>query len=275
MTFSDISFIFNRALSKTFDKSKLLLMFVVLLLCGMMVVFFRGLSVGAGEWMKKSLTFLPLFLCVGVLLSAGILLIRIYHDEIKEKSINYREVLSKSWEIVLGASYFSVPIILLYLLLWMLMGVFLLFEQVPFVGPFFSIILAFGPFLLNLAAIVLCVVNISMLFFVAPALALKGLSSQEISKSLIAKFNNDIFSNVTLGVIAVLPLALILGVLTLAGIMSGPACLPCKTPLFTTLRWFILMVPFVAFLAPALIFFFNFAAESHVLLLKKVRRKSS
>ncbi|MES2123025.1 MAG: hypothetical protein V4492_09700, partial [Chlamydiota bacterium] len=38
-----------------------------------------------------------------------------------------------------------------------------------------------------------------------------------------------------------------------------------------SLQWFFIMLPFSALLTPALIFFFNFAAESHVLMLKKMQ----
>lgn len=273
MTLSDISKIFNRAWSQSFDKRKLFLMFIILLLCGLLVVFFHGLSVGTNPWIKQSLTFLPFFLCAGVLLSTGIMLIRIYHDEVKEKPISYQEVFGKSWEIIIGSSYFSIPIILCYLLLWVLTGVFLLFEQTPIVGPIFSTILAFGPFILNLAAILLCIANITMLFFVTPILALKGLNGIKISKNLTHKYNKDLFSNLFLGLIAIAPLIFVLMILILAGTMSGLTTLQYSSILFSTLRRFIIMIPFVAFLTPPFIFFFNFAAEAHVLLLKETKKQ--
>lgn len=164
MNLSDIQFIFNRAMSHTFCRKKLLLVFIVLALCGLLVIFFRGLSIHAGQWIVMSLTFLPFFVCAGILLSMGILLIRIYHDEIKNKTINYLEILNKSWDVVIGASYFSIPIILSYLLLWILLGIFVLLKQIPAIGDIFAIILAFGPFLLNLGTLVLCLLNLAMLF---------------------------------------------------------------------------------------------------------------
>lgn len=275
MYLSDVSLIFNRSLTKSFDLKKLLLVFVILLLCGLLVVFFRGLAVGAGSWVKKSMMFLPIFLCSGVMLSAGIILIRIYHDEVKERSFSYREMIGKSWEIVIGASYFSIPIILCYLLLWMLMGIFLFLEQVPYVGSFFSVILAFAPFLLNLGSIILCLLNIVLLFFVTPALALKGLNGMRLSKGLVKRVESDVFGNLLLAVIAVAPLFVVLGILMLAGFMSGTACVGCTNPLFVVLRWFFIMIPFVAALAPTVIFFFNFAAESHVLFVKFLKEKET
>src|SRR5262245_8810734 len=129
MNFNHMQLMFNRAVSLSLTKKKFLLVFSVLLLCGVLVVFFRGLALDANEWFLMSLTFLPIFLCAGILLSTGIVLIRIYHDEIKKKKISYKETLSKSLEIMIGAAYFSIPIILSYLLLWMLLGVFFLLKE--------------------------------------------------------------------------------------------------------------------------------------------------
>ncbi|MBN9378223.1 MAG: hypothetical protein BGO14_06110 [Chlamydiales bacterium 38-26] len=269
MTYDDIQLIFDRALTLSFNKKKILLVFTLLALCGVLVVFFRGLAVGANEWMLMSLTFLPIFLCTGFLLSMGIVLIRIYHDEIKKKESSYKEILSKSWEIMIGASYFCIPIILSYLLLWMLLGVFFLLKEIPAVGPFFSAILAFGPFLINLGSIVLCVLSLAILFFVTPIIALKGLDRMQITQTLTRRLNRDILGNIILALIATFPLWIIVGALTLAAWMTGSVCFACQSPLHEILQWFFTMIPFTAVLAPAVIFFFNFAAESHVLMMKK------
>src|SRR4051812_47260068 len=129
MDFQTFSFVFNRALAFTFSRKKLLFVFCVLALNGLLVVFFRGLALHASQWVKLSLTFLPIFICTGILLSMGILIIRVYHDEIKQREINYWQILSRSWEVTMGASYFAIPIIFSYLLLWMLLGIFVLLSE--------------------------------------------------------------------------------------------------------------------------------------------------
>ncbi len=268
MTFADIQLMFNRALLLSLTKKKFLLVFTILVLCGVLVVFFRGLSVGANEWLLMSLTFLPIFLCAGILLSTGIVLIRIYHDEIKKKQVSYTEILSKSWEIMLGSSYFCIPIILSYLLLWMFLGVFFLLKEIPGVGPFFSAILAFGPFLINLGSLILCLLSLAILFFVTPIIALKGLNRIQIPQTLSKRLKSDIFSNVVLAMIATFPLWVIVGFLTLAAWMTGSICFACDTPLHQILQWFFTMIPFTAVLTPVVIFFFNFSAESHVLMMR-------
>lgn len=272
MTFADIQLMFNRALLFSFSKKKFLLVFSILALCGVLTVFFRGLALDANEWLFMSLTFLPIFLCAGILLSTGIVLIRIYHDEVKKKETSYTEILAKSWEIMIGASYFCIPIILSYLLLWMLLGVFFLLKEIPGVGPFFSAILAFGPFLINLGSLILCVLSLAILFFATPVIALKGLNRIQIAQTMTKRLKDDVFSNVVLALIATFPLWIIVGFLTLAAWMTGSVCFACETPLHQILQWFFTMIPFTAVLAPAVIFFFNFSAEAHVLMMKAVRK---
>lgn len=271
MNLSDVQFIFNRALSLSFDKKKNLLAFLVLALCGLLVIFCRALAISAGKWVLMSLSFLPIFLCSGVLLSLGILLIRVYHDEIKHKVVSYRNIVANSWEIIIGASYFSIPIILCYLVLWMMLGFFVLMRAIPGFGEFFGVILAFGPFLINLGSIVLGLLNISMLFFLTPVVALNGLNRIRVSQILVKRLKGDMFSNIFLGLLAIFPFALYFGLLMLSAVLTGSVCYACDDQLHAVLQSFIIMIPFAALMAPAVVFFFNFAAEAHVLILKSLR----
>lgn len=271
MQFSDFQLIFNRSLHMTFERTKWLLTFIVLSLCGLFVVFCRGLAEHAGSWVAMSLTFLPVFLLSGVFLALGVVLIRGYHDEIKKKEANYMKIFSTSWETLLGAAYFTIPFILIYLMLWMLLGIFLLLRNIPAIGDFFAVILAFAPFMLNLATIVLCVLVLGMLFFVTPVIALKGLNRALVSQILARRLQADLFTNLLLLSMALLPLLLYLGVLMLAAYITGSLCPACDDTLHTVLQWFFVMIPFAAFLAPAIIFFFNFAADAHVLMQKKLK----
>lgn len=264
MDVGQIAPLFNRALAHTFGMKKFLLVFLILALCGVFIVFFRGLAWNASEWFRLSLTFLPIFLCGGVLLSVGILLIRIYHDEVKNKFLSYKEILAKSWETVIGASYFSIPFILVYLLLWMLLGVFVLLKGIPIMGEFFSIILSFAPFLINLSSLLLCFGTLLLLFFVSPVIALKGMDRGIVFQTVLKRLEKDPFTNIILVLISLLPLIVVLTFLMLATVLTESICFDCYTLPQVVLKWFFLMIPFTAFLTPAIIFFFNFAAEAHV-----------
>lgn len=271
MTLDDIRHMFNRALFYACNRKKVMTTFFVLLFGGLLAVFFRGLAVTASHWVSMSLTILPIFLCAGILLSLGIVLIRVYHDEIKQRDVSISKVLSKSWELVVGSAYFTIPIILSYLLLWMLLGIFVLLSQVPGVGDFFSVVLSFGPFLLNLGTLVLIVLNVSLLFFMAPILAFKGLNRKLVTQTFVERLESDPFSNIYLFFLAVLPLFIVSALLVGAAVLTGSFCEQCDTPLHTVLLWFFNMVPFTACLAPFVVFFFNFAAEAHVRIHRMIR----
>lgn len=271
MDLSDIKSGFNRAAALTFSRKKIMLVFTILALCGLLVVFFRALALHAGQWVSLSLSFLPVFLCASFLLATGVILVRVYHDEVKQKPFRYRDVVAKSWEVAIGSSYFSIPIILCYLLLWMLLGIFLLLKEIPGIGEFFAVILAFGPFLINFGSLVLGVLSLSMLFVVAPVIALKGLNRIKVSQVVMRRLRGDLFSNLLLGLIALLPLLLCLLVLSLAAFLTENVCYSCRDPIYHIIQLFIIMIPFTALLAPAVIFFFNFATEAHILIQRNLR----
>ncbi|MGZ3633731.1 MAG: hypothetical protein ACXU9U_02425 [Parachlamydiaceae bacterium] len=266
MELTDIQRIFNRALILTCSKKKLLFVSVILALCGLLVVFFRGLSLHAGYWVALSLTFIPVFLCTGILLAAGILLTRIYHDEIKNHEVKYREILSKSWEVIIGASYIAIPIILIYLLLWMVLGIFMLLQEIPMLGKFVGAILAFAPFILNLSSLLLCVFALLALYLITPIVALKGINKMQLANSLTTRLKKDVFSNILLGLIAILPLIFFVSLLVLTTFLTESLCTSCEGAVYTTVHSFFMMIPCAIVLSPAVIFFFNFAAEAHVLL---------
>lgn len=273
MNLQDIQHLFNRALFHTFQLKKNFFVFCVLALCGLLTVFFQGLGTNAGVWVKLSLVFLPIFLCAGVLLALGVVMIRLYHDEIKNRPTTIQEVLGKSWDVIMGASYLSIPIILCYLLLWMLLGIFFLLHQIPGMGEFFSIVLVFAPFLINLGSLVLCLLSLAMLFYLAPVLAFRGFNRLQISQTLAKRFTYDPFSNCLLSLIAFIPLLAVLGLLILSAVMTDMACYHCDDQLHRVLQWFFLMIPFTALLSPAVVFFFNFAAEAHVWMQRQLAEK--
>lgn len=266
---SDLQFAFNRAFKYTIDFKKWLLTFIVLALCGLLVVFFRGIALTTSGWFVMSLTFFPIFLCAGVLLSTGILLIRVYHDQIKQKAVDYKELFLHSWELVIGASYFAIPIILCYLVFWVLLGVFILLGKIPSGGEFFAVVLSFAPFLLNFGSLLLCLCSFMLLFYVSPIVALKGLDRMKISQIFVRKIMQDPFSNLLFGIVGVLPAVLFLGLLVGAVLLTGTVCPDCDSTLGLVLQWFFTMIPFTALLTPAVIFFFNFAAEAHVFMVKE------
>ncbi len=271
MTWKEVEHVFNRALNLTFSRRKLLFTIPVLFLCGLISVCFRALGAKANAWLAINMTFMPIFFCSSILLAAGIILSRIYHHEVKSLPVSYRKTLSVSKDLMVEIAYLAVPMVLIYLVLWTLLGIFYLLKEIPMIGDGLGIILSFGPFLLLLGSFILSLVSIAILFFVTPAVALRSSVQIDMLRSVVQRLRYSPFSNLALLLLGVLPLVAIAALMTLAAILTGKSYVDAQHPLAISLEWFFIMLPFSALLSPGVIFFFNFAIESHVLMIKKMK----
>jgi hypothetical protein len=269
MTFNDLEFCFNRSLSYSFTQKKLLTVFSVLILCGILVGFCRTLAYGSSNWISMSLIFLPIFLSAGILLALGIFIIRLYYHEIKSLKLSYRKILFNSWELIIGTTYLSIPPILIYLLLWVVLGVFILLKELPVIGEFVGVVLAFAPFLIILSSIILVFISLVILFFIAPAIALGEKEKFYLAKTVILRLRENIFRNLLFFFISICPLVFLIGFLSYASHLTGISYIASEHLVSISVRWFFLMIPFCLFLTPFVIFFFNFAAEAYNFSIKK------
>ncbi|MBS0603877.1 MAG: hypothetical protein JSS60_02440 [Verrucomicrobia bacterium] len=269
MTWKEVEHIFNRALKFTFSRKKLLFTVPILIFCGLITVCFRALGAKTGDWLSISMTFLPIFLSSAVLLAAGIILTRIYHHEVKGLPVSYRKTLGISKDLMVEVAYLSVPMVLVYLVLWTLLGIFYLLKEIPMIGEILGIILSFGPFLLLLGSFALSLLSLAILFFVTPSVAFKSSVQFEVLQGVLRRLQFSPFSNLALMVLGLVPLVLVTGMMTLAAIVTGKSYVAAEHPIAIGMEWFFIMLPFSALLTPAVIFFFNFAAEAHVLMIKK------
>ena len=266
MGWADIERAFNRALYLSFSRKRLLVTFPALVLCGILIVFCRALSLDATPWLRLSLGFLPIFLSSGVLLALGVVLSRFYYHEAKQIAVNVRRLISSSMDLIIGISYLSVPSLLLYLLFWIVLGIFFLLKEIPGIGEFFSVVLSFGPFLLIFGSLVLCLFNLALLFFVAPAATLQSMRKGALAKRVFESLKMRSFSAVILFFIGLIPLLFISGFLCLAGVLTNTSFFLSEGSMAMAMEWFFIMIPFAALVTPPVVFFFNFSAESYALL---------
>ncbi len=208
-------------------------------------------------------------------MAGGIVLTRVYHDEVKRKEVSYRQIVLRSWHLQVGAAYFTVPIILAYLVLWTLLGFFYLLNNLPGIGGLFAVVLAFAPFLINLVAVLLCAATAVILFYVTPIVALRGINHLRVSRLLLERLQNDILGNLCMFLLASVPFVLIFGLLLLAGSLTDSAGFTSTDPVQNVLQWFFIMLPYVALISPGVVFFFNFAAEAHVYYQQHARHEES
>lgn len=254
---------FNRAFILSFSKKKFFLTFPVLVLSGILIIFCRALAEEASGWISMSLIFLPILLSSGILLSLGVLLIRIYHKEAKGEKVHYRNLISHSWDFIVGTSYLSIPPVLIYLLLWVILGIFFLFREIPGIGDFIGVIFSFGPFLLFLSALILCICNLLLLFFAAPTIALRTMDRLKLTHSVFKRLTSNIYGNAVQFFLALFPSVIVISILSFAALLTNWSYLVFDSTLSMALSWFFIMLPFCALLTPSVIFYFNFAAESY------------
>jgi hypothetical protein len=266
MKWAEIEKCFSRAVLLSFSRKKMMLTFPALVLCGILTVFCRAIAHDATDWIAMSLAFLPILLSSGVLLALGVLLIRIHIHEVKNLHLGFKRLITGSLDLIMGTSYLSIPPILAYLLLWIALGFFYLLHEIPGLGDFFSVVLSFGPFLLIFGSLLLCLFNLALLFFVAPVAAFQPYKRFALAKRVFGLFQGRILSSFALFLLALLPIALISGLLVLSAFLTQ---LSPEKSLSIAVAWFFMMLPFCAVLTPAVIFFFNFAAESYQLLQEK------
>ncbi len=269
MTWVELEKCFHRAISQAFSKKKAILAFPALILCGILLVSCKAIAFDASDWVAMSLAFLPILLSSGILLSLGVLLIRLYAHEAKQLSLPFKKLFAGSADVILGTLYLSLPPILIYLLLWIVLGFFYLLREIPGVGQFFSIVFAFGPFLLILSSLLLCLFNLLLLFFVTPAVAMQPMKKVSAVQRIAAFLQGRLFTGVALFLLALIPIGFAVGLLSFSAFLTNMSFQVGEQSLAVALEWFFIMLPFCALLTPAVIFFFNFAAESFWLLQRR------
>ncbi len=271
MTWKDLELLFNRALRFAFSRKKLLFMAPILISCGILVVLCKAMAINASNWARTSLYFLPLFFCSVIVASSGIVLVRVYHDEVKGLPVAYRNTIKGSIELMVQVAYLWMPLILSYILLWTMLGLFYLFRELPFIGELLGVVLSFGPFLLLLGSFALGVIAVKMLFYLAPIVALRSTAHLQVLEDVLKRFIANPFTNCALFLMALFPFTLVSLLMTFAAIMTENNYMGFDSKATGGVNLFFIMLPFSLLLSPAVIFFFNFAAESYVWLQKKIR----
>ena len=271
MTFKDLEYSFNRAFLYSFSKKKFLFVFPLLIVCSILILFCRALGYSASNWISMSLTFLPILLSAGIVLALGLLLIRIYYHEVKSLKITFKKLFLSSFDLIIATIYLCIPPILLYLFLWIILGIFMLLKEIPALGEFISIVLSFAPFLIILSSVLLVIISVLVLFFITPAVALNSKDHMSIAKKVFFRIKKSIFSNLIYFLVALLPIAIVALILYFSAVLTKINYLEINSSLTSTLKWFFISLPFCFFLTPAIIFFFNFAAESFNNFLKHER----
>ena len=270
--------LFQRLFQKSWqkiDQKKCLLVFFSLCVCGLLVVFTRVVAINAGSWINLSLSFAPVFLIGGLLFALGILLIKTYQKEKKGEEISYLKIALGSWKAMATVTYITLPMLLLCLLCWLVLGVFFLLKEIPGVGDLVGVFLSFAPFVLILSALFLIFLNIALLFFLTPELSKNETLDTKLFMRIYTRIVSDPLMSFMGLIVAMLPIGFILLFLVSAAVLTQKSYLVSESPILIGLKWFFLMLPFNALLTPMIIFFFNFSEECHQNISQTLKEKAS
>lgn len=264
MKFAELEAMCTRSADFCLNKTKLALASFVIVLCGLLVVFCQSIELFTGAWMHFTLTFLPLFVSGGMLMGLGLVLIRSYHDEVKKIESSFKSLLLGSWHAAISSAYIFMPIVLVFLSIWAMLGLFYLFREIPVVGEHFASLLSSGPFLLHLGALLLCFFSIYVLFVVTPCFALKPFFEASSLAQDKATYSANLFQRLAVLHVALLPLVFSVLLLIIAAKMTTSGYVTSSSYTQMIMQWLMIMLPFAILLSPAVVFFFNMAAEMHI-----------
>jgi hypothetical protein len=274
MSWADIDRMFHRSFVFSFSKKKFFFTFPIVAFCGIFISLFRSLSEGAGGYARLSLSFFPVFVVTTLLFAAGVVLVRCYYKEVKNSPFSLRKLAKSSWNLMVSSLYLIAPIPLAYVSLWTVVGLFYLLKEIPFLGFFIGLLLSFVPFLLVLSFIILAGMNIGALFWITPSVALRSECNFDLVISRLQAVRKRISIHIVLLILALLPVAAILGLLFLAGTVSGSVYVVGSCALSKFAQMSVTSLAFSALCVPVVIFFFNFSAEAYALTAKLSPKES-
>ncbi len=267
---NDVETMLWRSWRYSLSIKKFIIVSLFLLVVLTIFVFCQALSMNTGPWMKVSLFFLPFFISSGFTLSLSIFLNRVYWKEIHGKSVDYKRLITKSWELFLASSFVSLPLFLMYLILWVLLGVFYLIKEIPFFGGVIGSLLSFGPFFVIFLCLVLAIFTIVMLFVIPPSLALEKKDKHFWSK-LKTRVISLFPSYAMLFILGILPLIITSILVLSAFFLTSYLYFTEVSQIIRIFQWMILEIPIAAALSLPFIFFINFALETHLHNVKKFK----
>lgn len=250
------------------DKKRLMLVFFTLCTCGVFVVFSRVIGIQANMWVRLSLSLMPLFVSTTLLFALGIVLAKMTQNETSPSPKNFFQLMMHSMRSFNAILYLTLPLFFVYVLAWLVLGIFMVFKAFPAVGDFVSVFLSFGPFILIFCSLVLAFLNIVFLFFLTPIFAFQEQLSFQTIREKLMLFKKNLFFSTCVLALAAFPVFFILCFLIGAAFLTKMSYFAQASPLFIGLQWFFLMLPFNAVLTPFILFFFNFSSSVYAHLLR-------
>lgn len=265
MTIKNLSEMFNRALFHAFDLKKFISLFLVLVASGFIFLFLQGIGIYTHVWFKLLFYYVSLLSISTLLMCSGIVLVKAYIQELKGEEVDLIKLFKSSHEGFLRTSYGVLLLLAALVGFWIILGVFFLLKAIPYLGVVLGIVLAFGPFLLQLGIFLLLIAALFLLFFAVPEYAASEDFDWRVS---LRRACQDPFSHLLLLGIAFLFVWVVWKIISTAGWVSLQLFSYGDSSIEITLQSFFVMLPLMAALTPFVNFFFNFAFEAYAYAVK-------
>ncbi|MFA6119118.1 MAG: hypothetical protein WCT85_05810 [Parachlamydiales bacterium] len=261
MKFNDLEKILKRAFRHSFQLKKVLFAYPFLFLCGLVVVLFRSIAFVATNWIVFSLIFVPIFFSISIFSILGVILCKIYYNEVKNQRKSYIEIFKSSTQNIVDSLQITIPPFLIFLIFNLIFGLLVMIKEIPHVGSFIGSSISFLPFLLVLSTIAVCIISFLTIFFATPGLSIKTRNKIVVLKEAYIDFKKDLFTHIIYFLIGISAGLLVFLILFISIKLTKLTFVIPMDIYNIVFQWLSIMTLFVLFLTPFVIFFFNFSME--------------
>jgi hypothetical protein len=273
-SWNDIEKMFNRAFKLSFVQQKIFLVTPFLVICSCIFTLCCGHSEEHLSWMRVHLLCLPLFMSLGLLLMVGLVVSRAYQQELEGLIFRVNDIIKDSMPLLQQLSYLAMSFLILYNVLWTLLGGYEIIRSIPLLGVLVETLFAYIPFLLLFSIGILGCLGILHLFCLPPLLVFRSNLRWRSLRLVWERIAFSPFTNALLLLIALAPFACMLSILLCAVQLSGHSTVQSYS-LINHIKLFTIALPLSMLIAPLVIFFFHFSVESHLWLQTQIQEKKA
>ncbi|HRW59004.1 MAG TPA: hypothetical protein P5048_05270, partial [Chlamydiales bacterium] len=235
---------------------------------GILFIFFFAISSKGNLWTQLGLMIVPFLVFLALLITLGLFQIRLYQKYLKQEKIHIIEMWQNSFSDMKKVFLSTMPLIVLFVALWMMLGIAWGMAKFPGIGAFFGVFFSFIPFVIVLASFFLILLLGASLFFVTPYFVDQKKKKMQIFNALLQNFMHKPFSHFLLFVAGFLPLFFTTFFVFLAVYVVGQLYFVGPSILYQSIYSLFLMIPISICFTPVLNFLYFFAYESYKILSK-------
>ena len=243
------------------SKERFLIGYVGLILFYLISSCLYKLSLLFGEPTHSLLKIAPLFIAIGPLFYAVVIIIRSHFFDLSSRQF---EIFSKETFRSIGALIWmpSVAAIAVFATFWLLLAGYHLITLIPYVGPTLDFFLGFFPFVCTTMLLFYAAAVPILIFVMAPPVALNYDLFSQLRRNNLAFIARSCVTYVAAFLLAIIPLLIVSFLIYLSNQMLSYEN-------FSIFSSFFRILIISTYLAPALLFFCGMSLETYAILIQK------